>query len=147
MSGARAESPSSVSSGVCECDSPHISPLGTDLDDLPILKIPQLNNVHITSEKVWFSPQDGHPYIRIRLKTQGTFCRANFHDLSLAKQQDVIYGLLKRVQADGLSESEVDGLNQLISYMEANKRPGSRARLSSQLQQPIEVIVRRLEYS
>ncbi|KAJ3144430.1 hypothetical protein HDU89_008256 [Geranomyces variabilis] len=120
--------------------------MGTNLDDLPILKIPQLNNVHITSEKVWFSPLDGHPYIRIKLKTQGTFCRANFHDLSLAKQQDVIDGLLQRVQADGLSESEVNDLNQLISYMETNRRQslsGSRARLSSQLQQPIEVIVRR----
>ncbi|KAJ3161527.1 hypothetical protein HDU88_007332 [Geranomyces variabilis] len=120
--------------------------MGNKLDDLPLLKIPQLNNVHITSEEVWFSPQDGHPYIRINLKTQGTFCRASFHDLSSGKQQDVIDGLIKRVQADELSESEVNGLNQLISYMETNKRlppTGSRARLSSQLEQPIEVIVKR----
>lgn len=56
----------------------------TDFDRLPLLRPPQLNNVQDVSTVAWFSALDGKPYVRIRLRTKGTVCRACFHDLRYA---------------------------------------------------------------
>ncbi|KAI9088798.1 hypothetical protein DFS34DRAFT_598206 [Phlyctochytrium arcticum] len=99
-----------------------------DLEDLPLLKPPQLNNVQDISDIAWFSPVDGHPYVRIRLKTKGTLCRADYHDLSPKKQQELIERLRARRLArddEGRaipSTEEADMLSGLVAYMEKHRR-------------------------
>ncbi|KAJ3144157.1 hypothetical protein HDU89_008941, partial [Geranomyces variabilis] len=97
-----------------------------NLDDLPVLTTAHLKNVQVLPDTVWFSPNDGYPYVRIKLKTQGRLCRANFHDLSPVKQQAVIDDLLEHIQEDDLSEEEVKRLSNLILYMGKNKRTLSK---------------------
>ncbi|KAJ3002859.1 hypothetical protein HKX48_002071, partial [Thoreauomyces humboldtii] len=111
----------------------------TDLDDLPQLKPPQLNNVQDISDTAWVSSLDNHPYVRIRLKTKGTLCKADFHDLSPKKQQELIDRLIakRNGQSDHqdertvLSDDEYERLGSLIAYMEKHKRflqvPAKRA--------------------
>ncbi|KNC96045.1 uncharacterized protein SPPG_08640 [Spizellomyces punctatus DAOM BR117] len=100
----------------------------SELEELPLLKPPQLNNVQDISDIAWFSHIDGHPYVQIRLKTKGTLCRADFHDLSPKKQQELIERLRARRTArddDGhpaVSEDEADRLLGLVAYMEKHKR-------------------------
>ncbi|KAI8906499.1 hypothetical protein DFJ77DRAFT_514284 [Powellomyces hirtus] len=100
-----------------------------ELDELPQLRPPQLNNVQDVSDTAWFSATDGHPYVRIRLKTKGTLCRADFHDLSPKKQQELIDRLnAKRFAAydetgSSVSEQEAERLRDLVKYMEKHKRP------------------------
>ncbi|TPX64085.1 hypothetical protein SpCBS45565_g06167 [Spizellomyces sp. 'palustris'] len=100
----------------------------SELEELPLLKPPQLNNVQDISDIAWFSHIDGHPYVQIRLKTKGTLCRADFHDLSPKKQQELIERLRARRTArddDGnpaVSEEEADRLLGLVAYMEKHKR-------------------------
>ncbi|KAJ3135010.1 hypothetical protein HDU90_004335 [Geranomyces variabilis] len=107
----------SDTSSICECESPVMN-----LDELPVLTVAHLKYVQVVPDKVWFSRRDGYPYVRIKLKTQGRLCRANFHDLSPVKQQAVIDDLLEHIQEDGLSEDEVKRLSSLIMYMGRNKR-------------------------
>ncbi|TPX70389.1 hypothetical protein SpCBS45565_g01828 [Spizellomyces sp. 'palustris'] len=114
--------------------STRIAPYSADFDRLPLLRPPQLNNVQDVSTVAWFSTQDGKPYVRIRLRTKGTVCRACFHDLSPRKQQDLIDRL--RAKREGRlslrpgappaappGEEESERLLQLIIYMEKHKRP------------------------
>ncbi|KAJ3144120.1 hypothetical protein HDU89_008967 [Geranomyces variabilis] len=97
-----------------------------NLDELPVLTVAHLKNVQIVPDTVWFSPRDGYPYVRIKLKAQGRLCRANFDDLSPVKQQAVIDDLLAHIQEDGLPEDEVKRLSNLIMYMGKNKRTVSK---------------------
>ncbi|KAJ3143718.1 hypothetical protein HDU90_000483 [Geranomyces variabilis] len=101
------------------------SSLDAGLNELPLLKPPQLNNVQAVSDTVWFSDHDGHPYVRIRLKTKGTLCRADWHDLSPKKQQECIDRLTANMHACAASDSDREAarLRELITYMDRHKRP------------------------
>ncbi|KAI9007152.1 hypothetical protein BC832DRAFT_591750 [Gaertneriomyces semiglobifer] len=112
------------------------SDLFEEFDRLPLLRPPQLNNVQDVSSVAWFSARDGKPYVRIKLRTKGTVCRACFHDLSPRKQQDLIDRL--RAKREGRptggstgaapelpNEEESERLLQLIIYMNKYKRTQS----------------------
>ncbi|KAJ3011413.1 hypothetical protein HKX48_006851 [Thoreauomyces humboldtii] len=97
------------------------SGLSADFDDLPQLKPPQLNNVQDISDTAWVSPVDSHPYVRIRLKTKGTLCRADFHDLSPKKQQELIERLAAKKASTGDAD-DGERIGALLTYMEKHKR-------------------------
>ncbi|KAI8815715.1 uncharacterized protein EV422DRAFT_346304 [Fimicolochytrium jonesii] len=101
-----------------------------DLDELQLLKPPQLNNVQGISDTAWVSAFDRNAYVAIRLKTKGTLSRALFYDLSQNKQNAVMGALrtkLAEYERDPAQHPEIDAgeharLLEVLRHMEKYQR-------------------------